>query len=341
MIGRYTNGSWFTAYKYGEVNISGSIFYYVRWYPSTASGTMYINGSYIQLSSYSGYFSSLYWDGNLTGPASSGTGIYDHLPAISSPDIYSIETNVYSVGPDGVKCPNLTYASFSNCRTIGGYAFGNCSGSLVSVYAPVCETVGSMAFYNCSKLRYLDIQNCDRIERNGFYGCSSLSTLSVPECSYIGVSAFVNCSSLKYVYAPECLRVESHAFEQCQNLYSVTLTNCSYIGDYAFVAIDALGGYSSMYSLNLPACKYIGSSAFTYIDIKELHLSVCEHIGAGNFYHAGLSLFLYSNSVCICDGFPQTDFGLMYVYVPSSLVSDYKNTSPWTRLGNYILPLPS
>ena len=62
------------------------------------------------------------------------------------------------------------------------------------------------AFYNCCNLKEINLSNTCFIGEKTFYGCSSLTNLTLPESlTTIGASAFHGCSALKSIILPESL----------------------------------------------------------------------------------------------------------------------------------------
>ena len=99
-----------------------------------------------------------------------------------------------------VGCKNTTIPN--NVKSIGNYAFNNCSG-LTSVTIPNSVTsIGNYAFNNCSGLTSVTIPNSvTSIGDLAFYGCSGLTSVAIGNSvASIGQAAFSGCSSLKSVH---------------------------------------------------------------------------------------------------------------------------------------------
>ena len=100
------------------------------------------------------------------------------------------------------------------------------------------------------------------VPSHAFYGCSSLSSISLPESvTSIGSGAFRYCSSLSSIILPEGVKsIGDSAFRDCSSLSSVTFGDNSQltsIGNYPFQ------NCSSLSSITIPeGVKSIGDQAF-------------------------------------------------------------------------------
>ena len=101
-------------------------------------------------------------------------------------------------------------------------------------------SIGTSAFYGCSSLTSITIpENVTSIEASTFYGCSNLTSITIPENSQltsIGTSAFIGCSSLTSITIPENVTsIGTSAFSGCSSLTSITIPeNVTSILDHAF-----------------------------------------------------------------------------------------------------------
>jgi len=145
-----------------------------------------------------------------------------------------------------------TYKVADECKVIGGHAFSDAT-QLTSIILP--EELGSIegwAFANCSSIEQIDLPASLSYFHNGsvFYGCKSLSTVTLPEsnANYVVKDnvVFSKDTTTLVAYAPGNTQtsyeipetVDSilwEAFFEVQNLKKVTFpANVKYIDGYAF-----------------------------------------------------------------------------------------------------------
>ena len=122
-------------------------------------------------------------------------------------------------------------------------------------------SIGRDAFYGCSSLTTITLpDSITSIGGGAFYGCSSLTTITLPNSiTSIYNQAFEGCSSLTTITLPNSVTsISSDAFSGCSSLTSITLPNSiTSIGSYAF------SGCSSLTTITLPnSITSIGSYAF-------------------------------------------------------------------------------
>lgn len=172
-----------------------------------------------------------------------------------------------------------------------------------------------------------------------FSQCQNLTRVSLPACSFLSGSAFKMCTSLSYVYIPECKKIEAYAFERCTSLNYISAPECSSIIAYAFESCYLLS------SISLPLCEYIGNYAFSECSsLERVDLSVCSYIGSYAFYNCGSlsEVILGYSSICQFENntFTNMTWSIFKIYVPSSLVDDYKTTYLDWWYSSFIFPIP-
>jgi len=147
------------------------------------------------------------------------------------------------------------------------------------------DVIGAYAFYGCSSLTSLTLpSNVTKIGESAFEGCSGLTSLTLPSnVTKIGESAFEGCSGLTSLTLPSSVTsIGSSAFHGCSGLTSLTLPS-----SVTSIGWSAFSGCSGLTSLTLPSSvTEIGGSAFygcSGLTSLTLPSSVTE-IGAYAFY---------------------------------------------------------
>ena len=111
-------------------------------------------------------------------------------------------------------------------------------------------SIGDYAFYGCSSLTSVTIpDSVTSIGKYTFDGCSNLTSVTIGDSvTSIGDHAFSGCSNLTSVTIGNSVTsIGSSAFDDCSNLTSVTIgDSVTSIGNWAF------GGCSSLTSVTIP-----------------------------------------------------------------------------------------
>ena len=193
-------------------------------------------------------------------------------------------------------------------------------------------------FANCPNLSTISLQNTIEVKANAFQNCYSLSEINLPVCKIIKDGAFTNCSALSEVTLPACESITS-CFRICSYLESVTLPVCVSLGIYTF------NGCSSLSDVSIPVCEYIGNNCFDGCRaLSRIVLPVCSYLGSYAFYDCtSLSeVILGYSSVCEFTDttFTNMTWSILKIYVPSSLVEDYKAVHMTDGMYSYIFPIP-
>ena len=124
----------------------------------------------------------------------------------------------------------------SGVKTIGDYAFCNCS-SLKTLTVPKSVTsIGREAFYFCSSLKSITLPSgITSIGDYAFDHCSSLESIELPGgITTIGYGTFRDCSSLKSIEIPNGVSyIDSDSFDYCSSLKSITIGNAVKVINYS------------------------------------------------------------------------------------------------------------
>jgi uncharacterized repeat protein (TIGR02543 family) len=150
----------------------------------------------------------------------------------------------------------------SSITTISIYAFSRCC-NLTHINLPASLTsIRYGAFQDCSSLSgALSIPSSVRcIERQTFYNCSSLTSVTVPtSVTGIGDEAFYGCRGLtSFSIPPAVTLIEAGTFSGCRGLTSVTIPPTM-----IEIAAEAFSSCISLPSITIPASvRVIGIRAF-------------------------------------------------------------------------------
>ena len=179
--------------------------------------------------------------------------------------------------------------------------------------------VASSAFMSNTTIQTVNLPYATSVGNNAFSRCFSLREVNLPVCSYIGSNAFNNCQSLSQISLPMCNYIDNSAFNNCKSLSQLSLPVCSYIGSNAFKTCSLL-------SLSLPVCSYIGGLAFYSCS----SLSIIT-IGYSGICSLGDAQVFFTTQITSSTG---------SIYVPASLVDEYKVTLRWSNFSTQIFPIP-
>ena len=239
----------------------------------------------------------------------------------------------------------------SNATSIRNYAFYYLS-NLTSANFPNATNIGYNAFERCSNLKNANLHNATNISNNMFYYCSSLTSVDIPKAKSVGGYSFNNCLALTKIDLPYVTTVGESAFKECSKLTNVNLPNATTISTYAFQACSLLQ------SINLPNVKNI--KGYVFKECKKLtsvilpNLTSVQNYGFSYCYSLLELLIEQTDSVCALqgamtfynsyhfEGTKDTTYnpnGLKdgYIYVPASLLSQYKVATNWTKHASQIV----
>lgn len=223
--------------------------------------------------------------------------------------ITSIKKNAFS----GCNC--LAFVSLpESVDLIEEAAFSDCK-NLTTINFPKGRlSIKGGAFSGCRSLTSITFLGETSIGANAFSGCSSLDFIILPEgITTISDRVFYDCSSLTSIIIPEGVtKIGNYAFHGCRSLVSISIPeSLTSIGYYAF------NGCSSLADIVLPKnISYINSKAFANC--------------------TGLTdVYCYAESIpsTKIDAFDGSYIENTKLHVPTSAITNYKNTTPWNSFG--------
>ena len=249
--------------------------------------------------------------------------------------VYTTDNNFKTIFGNQV----TKYTLGSTVKTLGNYAFYECSGVTSFSLPNYLGMIGYAAFKNCSGVTSLKIpSHVYAIGTEAFRDCAGLTSVTIPESvEMIGIQAFAGCSNLKKAefgsIAGLCKigfwSMESNPLFYAKHLYvdGEEVTDLVIPEGVKRIEGAAFNNCTALKSVTIPSSvSNIGTSAF----------EGCTGL----------------NSItCKTQSVPTTETNAFNnvpedatLYVAKAAVSDYQSTSPWSNFTNIqginVGPLP-
>lgn len=175
----------------------------------------------------------------------SGTGEITKFTWSSSVKSVEIKNGITSIGDDVFwLCDSIESFSIpSSVTRIGKGAFDSCRGLKEITIPDSVSEIGESAFGDCIALMSVKLGSGADISGRMFYGCTSLTDVSVPNgVKRIGEYAFYGCSALQGITLPNSITdIGDHAFYECSSLKSITIpSKVTAVGRFTFSYCGAL-----------------------------------------------------------------------------------------------------
>lgn len=268
-------------------------------------------------------------------------------------------------------CTELSELSLPVCVTLGNYAFQNCP-NLESL--TLCNQVytiptyqnrmfsGATKILNGTGSIYVASDMYSRwIAATGWSSFASIfvsieqsePVLSFSNGLVSGLTRYISGTFLSYlgitnsqvtdIYLDNIIDLNvQDTFLYYHNLNTVNLPLCETINHSVFKGCDSLS------QVSLPKCKSLGDNVFYDCNsLSYLDLPVCSYIGRYAFYTypaVSLTLVLRNSSVVgrgsITQLIDTTGIEKLSIFVPSSLVDEYKVNEGWSTYASRFFPIP-
>lgn len=331
-----TNVAIFDSNFYSTANIVTPITDWNRCWSINSSYTKSLSGnitlSYYGLSNYAFKSHQSITGINLPNAHYFGYDVFYNCQSLKTASLPMLETW------NGVlhSCSYVTkiYAPKVQLRKNEGMVFSN-SSYLSWLNMETTKVAPSRMCYRCSNLSSLFVNGLVSAYEDAFNCCSKLTSVSLPNLEFADKGAFktvpiIDLSLPKLKYAGE------NAFNTDTNSRPKTLyiPNIEYIGNSAFYRY---ANSSWSYNFTFSYLTYIGSTAFNEFLADELHMPKCEHLGY-HFLGVGRCSTLYLNEVTKVTELETSAFYQppKSIYVPQSLVSNFKTDSMWASYADII-----
>ena len=244
------------------------------------------------------------------------------LTTYTNNDVTKVESEVF------YNCKFLTDINLPNTVKISSSAFSKCI-KLVNVNIPNVQEIDTFAFSNCEKLTNVSFPKAKKVGTNAFSGCHELVHIDIPLVTIINDYTFQYCNKLVYIDLSSVSLIKTGAFAECGSLISITLPEVISLYSSAFQDTFKL---TEVYT---PKLTYIDNTAFfSCYSLVKIFISQKDQIcnlaygGFRDCYHLdGVQHSTY-NPQGLKDG---------YIYVPASLLSQYKVARNWTDYASQII----
>ena len=200
---------------------------------------------------------------------------------------------------------------------------------------------------------------------HAFYGCSSLSSITIPNgVTSIGNYAFSNCYSLSSITIPNGVTsIGSNAFYDCYSLWSITISNgMTSIRNYAFQYCSSLSsiiipnGVTSIGKYAFSDCYSLSSIIIPngVTSIRDYAFQYCSSLSSITIPNGVTSIENYAFHTC--SGIAYYDFTALSavptlsntgvfaqisadceIRVPASLAEEWKAATNWATYADYIV----
>lgn len=264
---------------------------------------------------------------------------------VISGSVYGLVSSMLSSGlVQEISLPNCWYIdryTLSECRNLKKLYLGeleylpnanyiySCK-SLQELNLPKVTSIPNYLCQNSTTITSVVLGNCSRIGERAFQS-TNISTIDLSNTTYIGSYAFSSCYKLQTITNRlSVTTLENGAFAYCSSLESAGFQNVMYVPSSCHYNNKALS-YATY-----PNASAIYSYAFEYCSsLVTVALNNCMSFGLSAFYGCTALTTVYIERVSSVPWIWNSyTFGscsnLTNIYVPSSLVNDFKNDSKWS-----------
>lgn len=227
-----------------------------------------------------------------------------------------------------IEIPQNVSTTLTNWKvtSIREYAFQNCKLTGLKL-APALRTIGRYAFHDCTNLKKVETsRGLKFIENSAFLNCRSLVTFIFAESlKLIDENVFRDCQSLQEaIFYDELTSIRQFAFNGCRSLKKVEFnhTPLTEISDGCF------GFCSSLTEIKIPeSVRRIGQNAFSYSGLETIYIgSRIKIIDYGAFTDTNLKdIFINCTTPPQCQGY-MVNYGresTITIHVPNGCKEAY------------------
>lgn len=245
--------------------------------------------------------------------------------------------------------PGIKKVVATNVTEVDSYTFSSCI-DLEELELPELETIPSYCFTNASKLKNIYAPKVKSIQQYAFEQ-SSIEVLDFPSVTYVGKEDadhpyafddnFASSSSKNLINTIKLHGVTSirtRGLRGFNGLHVLELPSLTEVPE------SALSSNGSIDELVLPEVTRINNNAFYAPYINKIILPKITYIGnafkePGSIKAVYLPNTSYTELPYVANGAFTAKANDFSIYVPSNLLSKYKNDYAWSAFINYIKPI--
>ena len=244
-------------------------------------------------------------------------------------------------------CFSLILNEIPDSVVLADSVFYNCDKVTLNKLPSATTSVGANLFYGCVSITNFTINDGVDISNSisAFQNCTSMTNITIPNDATIIPSYFLsNCSSLESINLNDNIdTIKNYTFQNCRNLLlerlpsSLTSLGTSSFQECASITISEIPkGVSSIPSYCFQGCKKIETLSILG-DIKS--------VSYYSFRNSGLTTLSLPNVSAVPTGgnamFQGTpiDTGTGSIYVPDTLVENFKSATNWSGYADVIKPI--
>lgn len=187
-------------------------------------------------------------------------------------------------------------------------------------------------------LTYLCDEAITHIRTRVFGYNNTLKEVELPNAKTIGMAVFASATALETVKldSVETLIVSSQdqQFYACSNLKNVSMNSLKVVGNASF------DGCTSLKQVYFPSLTRAGGNGFVNSGLETARFPVLSTIGTNAFRSSKLATLILEGSAMVTldniSAFTNTPIanGTGYIYVPQSLIEEYKVATNWVTYAN-------
>ena len=232
--------------------------------------------------------------------------------------IFSISSFAYDVEIDGIYYNLISKGNIAEVTNGDKEYSGDItipSSIIVNEVEYSVTNICYRSFYNCCELISVTIPNSvTNIRDYAFQYCFNLISVTIPNSvTSIGNGAFNGCTKLKSITIPNSVtNIGFFAFSSCSKLTSIIIPN-----SITNIEWCSFSDCSSLTSITIPNSVTV---------INNYAFANCSNLE--NVYCYGENLFYIGNDI-----FKDSYIEYATLHVPSSTISYYQTTEPWSGFG--------